>query len=104
MDGYLRRAATLLAANGALGHAGIVVPGIAGSQVPVSEAGLLAAAHRRGAGSVARYLSHRTDTPAAPLSANDQRAFAQVEKRLRDFADLPLPQVARLPGRGRTAA
>jgi hypothetical protein len=103
MDVYLRRAAQLLAQNGALDRAGGAVQGLAGDAIPVSEAGLLAAAHRRGAGSVARYLAHRTETPWAPLSAQDSRAFAAVERRLRDFADLPLPQVARLPGRGNAA-
>jgi len=103
MDAYLRRAAQMLAQNGALDRSGGAVAGLAGDAIPISEAGLLAAAHRRGAASVARYLTHRTETPSAPLSAADSRAFAAVEQRLRGFADLPLPQVARLPGRGNAA-
>lgn len=103
MDAYLRRAAQMLAQNGALGRSGDTVAGLAGDAIPVSEAGLLAAAHRRGAASVARYLTHRTETPGAPLSPADSRAFAAVEQRLRGFADLPLPQIARLAGRGNAA-
>jgi len=103
MDSYLRRAAQMLAQNGALDRSGTTVAGLAGDAVPVSEAGLLAAAHRRGAASVARYLAHRTETPGAPLTPADSRAFAAVEQRLRGFADLPLPQVARLSNRGNAA-
>lgn len=92
MGAYLRRAEALLHRNGSLARSGGAVPGLDGSPVPLTEAGLVAAAHRRGAGSVARYLAHRntaTSADAPPLSASDRRAFAAVERRLRDFAALP---------------
>lgn len=72
--------------------------------MPLTEAGLVAAAHRRGAGSVGRYLAHRAAPSAdAPLSAADHRAFSAVERCLRDFAELPYAVAAR-PGHGVPAA
>ena len=41
--------------------------GLDGQEVPLTEGGLVAAAHRRGAGLLARWLQHRTETPDAPL-------------------------------------
>ncbi|MBL6454714.1 hypothetical protein JMJ55_05220 [Belnapia sp. T6] len=99
MAAYLRRAEELLARNGSLARAGGAVTGLDGQAVPLTEAGLVAAAHRRGAGSVARYLAHRTASPEAPLSPADRSAFAAVEGRLRAFAALPYA-VARRPGGG----
>ncbi len=89
MAAYLRRAEQQLDRNGSLARAGSTVTGLDGQAVPLTEAGLVAAAHRRGAGSVARYLAHRTGTPDAPLSQADRSAFAAVEGRLRGFAALP---------------
>ncbi|MBL6080977.1 hypothetical protein JMJ56_23465 [Belnapia sp. T18] len=89
IEAYLRRAEQQLDRNGSLARAGGSVTGLDGQAVPLTEAGLVAAAHRRGAGSVARYLAHRTGTPDAPLSQADRSAFAAVEGRLRDFAALP---------------
>lgn len=105
MGAYLRRAETLLHRNGSLARSGGAVPGLDGSPVQLTEAGLVAAAHRRGAGSVARYLAHRNAAASAdapPLSAPDRRAFAAVERRLRDFAELPYA-VAMRPGRAAPA-
>ena len=86
MGQYLGRAERQLAANGALGAAGRSVTGTDGQPLAITEAGLVAAAHRRGAGAVARWLDHRTRTPGAPVPEASRGAFAAVEQRLRDFA------------------
>ena len=100
MGAYLRRAEAQLDRNGSLSRSGGTVTGLDGTLVPLTEAGLVAAAHRRGAGSVARYLAHRgAPVEAPPLTASERRAFAAVERRLRDFAELPYAVAAR-PGRG----
>ena len=103
MGAYLRHAEAQLNSNGSLSRSGGAVTGLDGTPVPLTEAGLVAAAHRRGAGSVARYLAHRGALSEAPLTASDRRAFAAVERRLRDFAELPYGVAAR-PGRGAPAA
>jgi hypothetical protein len=104
MGAYLRRAEAQLSSNGSLSWSGGAVTGLDGSPVLLTEAGLVAAAHRRGAGSVARYLAHRAAPPAdSALSAADRRAFAAVERRLKDFAELPYALAAR-PGRSTPAA
>ncbi len=90
MGAYLRRKAEQLSTNGAMGAAGTTVAGTDGAAVRVTEAGLVAAAHRRGASSVARWLEHRTRTPGAPVPEAQRAAFASVERRLRDFADVSL--------------
>ncbi len=95
MTAYLARAEQQLSRNGALAQAGGAVTGLDGQAVPVTEAGLIAAAHRRGAGSVARYLAHRAVNPDAALSPYQRRAFASVEKRLRDFAEMPYAMASR---------
>jgi hypothetical protein len=99
MAAYLRRAEQQLDRNGSLARAGSTVTGLDGQALPLTEAGLVAAAHRRGAGSVARYLAHRTSTPDAPLSQADRSAFAAVEGRLRGFAAMPYGLASR---QGRT--
>ena len=104
MGAYLRRAETQLDRNSSLSQRGGTVTGLDGTPVCLTEAGLVAAAHRRGAGSVARYLAHRgASSDASPLTASERRAFAAVERRLRDFAELPYAVAAR-PGRGTPAA
>ena len=104
MGAYLRRAQTLLHRNGSLARSGSAVTGLDGTPVPLTEAGLVAAAHRRGAGSVARSLAHRAaSSDAPPLTASERRAFAAVERRLRDFAELPYT-VAAKPGRAAAPA
>ena len=100
MGANLRRAEAQLNSNGSLARSGGTVTGLDGASVPLTEAGLVAAAHRRGAGSVARYLAHRgAASDAPPLTAAERKAFAAVERRLRDFAELPYAVAAR-PGRG----
>ena len=86
MSQYLQRTERQLAANGALGAAGSTVTATDGRPLAITEAGLVAAAHRRGAGAVARWLDHRTRTPDAPVPEASRAAFANVEQRLRDFA------------------
>ena len=86
MSQYLQRTERQLAANGALGAAGRTVTATDGQPLAITEAGLVAAAHRRGAGAVARWLDHRTRTPDAPVPEASRTAFANVEQRLRDFA------------------
>lgn len=90
MARYLDRAEQQLAANGAIDHAGQALRGLDGRPIPLTRAGLVAAAHRRGAGAVASWIRHRTETPQAPLSRAQRQAFAQIEIRLRDFADIRL--------------
>ena len=89
MDAYLQRKSVQLSANGSLAAVGSTVAGSDGGAVPVTEAGLIAAAHRRGAGTVARWLAHRLNTPDAPVPVAQRVAFANVEQRLRDFANVP---------------
>ena len=86
MAAYLGRTERMLAASGALSAAGTQVTGMDGAPLAVTESGLVAAAHRRGAGAVARWLEHRTRTPDAPVPDAQRAAFAQVEARVRDFA------------------
>ena len=86
MSAYLRRVETQLERNGSAGRQGEVLRGVAGQEITLTEAGLVAAAHRRGAGAVARWLQHRTNTPDAPLSAAQRNVYAQVERRVQDFA------------------
>jgi hypothetical protein len=95
MTTYLARTEQQLARNGALAQAGGTVRGLNGAEVLLTEAGLMAAAHRRGAGSVARYLAHRANNPEAALTPHQRRAFASVEQRLRDFAEMPYAVASR---------
>lgn len=88
MGDYLNRTEQLLAAQGSLARAGQSLTGSDGASVPVTRAGLLAAAHRRGAGAVNAWLEHRLNRPEAPLSAAQKQVFASIETRMRDFADL----------------
>ncbi len=89
MSAYLSRIEVLLERNGATTQMGNTVAGMDGTAVPLTRAGLVAAAHRRGAGSVARYLAHRITSPQAAAPSGHGASFAAVERRLRDFANLP---------------
>jgi hypothetical protein len=85
---YLRRTETLIDRNGALAQQGTAIRGMNGQEITLTESGMVAAAHRRGAGTLARYVAHRTNTPDAPVPARDRRAFAAVERRLQDFGEV----------------
>jgi hypothetical protein len=88
MSAYLSRVEQQLSRNGAAGAQGETLRGINGQAITVTDAGMMAAAHRRGAGAVARWLQHRIATPDAPLSNQQRQAYAQVERRLQDFAGI----------------
>lgn len=82
---FLRRVEQQIERNGALSRQGATLRGLDGAELRLTESGLMAAAHRRGSGMLARYLQHRAETPDAALPARDRRAFQAVERRLRDF-------------------
>jgi hypothetical protein len=88
MSAYLARQEAILDRGGTLGAVGLTIRGLDGREITLSEGALVAAAHRRGAGALARYLSHRTDTPDAPLSPAQRIAFESIEHRLRGFAEV----------------
>lgn len=85
---YLRRTETLIDHNGTATQEGRTIRGLNGQEFTLTEGGMVAAAHRRGAGTLARYVAHRTNTPDAPVPARDRRAFAAVERRLQDFGEV----------------
>ena len=88
MSAYLARQEVILDRIGMLAHAGSTVTGLDGRPIALSEGALVAAAHRRGAGMLARYMTHRTETPDAPLTPAQRAAFASIEHRLRGFAEV----------------
>ncbi|WBV43660.1 hypothetical protein [Pseudoroseomonas cervicalis] len=92
MADYLHRAEQQLSANGALGQAGRRLRGLDGQPILLTRTGLVAAAHRQGAGAVAKWLEHRMEQPAAPLSPAERSRFQSIETRLRNFASLPAPE------------
>lgn len=97
MGAFLRRVEAQLERNGAMAQRGATVRGVDGAEIALTEGGLVAAAHRRGSGMVARWLAHRTGSPEAPLSPRERLAFQQVERRLVEFAQVAYaPAAARL--------
>lgn len=86
MSAYLARQEEILERFGMLSVAGTTVVGLNGAPIVLTEGALVAAAHRRGAGMLRRYLQHRTETPNAPVPPALRSAFASVEYRLRGFA------------------
>jgi hypothetical protein len=86
MSAYLARQEAILDRGGTLGSVGATIIGLDGREITLSEGALVAAAHRRGAGTLARYLTHRAQTPDAPLSPSQRAAFESIEHRLRGFA------------------
>ena len=62
--------------------------GVSGTPVTVSEAGIVAAAHREGAKATAAYLQRRVNGQEAD-SARDRNRDRKIEKRIRDFVDVP---------------
>ncbi|MBY0331432.1 MAG: hypothetical protein K2X49_12265, partial [Acetobacteraceae bacterium] len=95
MSAFLRRAEVQLGRNGSLARTGGSVGGLDGAPVPLTDAGLVAAAHRSGAHSVARYLAFVGNGAETPLGAADRNTFAAVERRLRQFAELPYQVASR---------
>lgn len=90
LNDVMRRNEEQLAANGAMRFVGQQLPGLRGGSVPITEAGLAAAAHREGARAVRRYLDHRAanlPAPAPVAGRGDLSRFNEVERRLRAFAD-----------------
>ena len=88
MSSFLARQETILDRGGTLAVAGRTITGMDGAPIALTEGALVAAAHRRGAGTLARYLAHRTQTPDAPLTPAQRAAFESVEHRLRGFAEV----------------
>jgi len=88
MSAYLARQEAILDRGGTLAAAGATIRGLDGREITLNEGALVAAAHRRGAGTLARYLTHRTETPDAPLSPAQRTAFESIEHRLRNFAEV----------------
>ncbi len=88
MSHFLRRVEVQLERNGVMTRQGGQVRGLDGQEISLTEGGMVAAAHRRGSGMLARYLAHRTNTPDAPLSARERSAFQAVERRLQDFGQV----------------
>ncbi len=85
MSHFLRRVEVQLDRNGVMTRQGTAVRGLNGEDITLTEGGMVAAAHRRGSGMLARYLAHRQNTPDATLSSRERSAFQAVERRLQDF-------------------
>jgi hypothetical protein len=64
------------------------------AQITVTESGLLAAAHRQGAGMVKQYLDHQRrhnwTTNPKTFPKNKKNQFLSVETRLREFQNVPV--------------
>ncbi|UPY37849.1 hypothetical protein [Sediminicoccus sp. KRV36] len=104
MSHFLRRVEVQLDRNGVMTRQGGTVRGLNGAEIPLTEGGLVAAAHRRGSGMLARYLAHRTNTPEATLSARERSAFQAVERRLQDFGQVAYASMRQQPNRALAAA
>ena len=89
IEAYLKRTERALRNKGVTAHIGRTIDGIKGD-ITVTESGLLAAAHRRGAGNVALYLDHLkrhnwiSDPSTFPMG-DFRDKFLHVETRLRLF-------------------
>ena len=88
---FMRRNEKTLQRNGAARLEGTAVQGIKG-RFQVTRSGLLAAAHREGAGRVREYLDHQErhgwKSDAATFPDNLRRSFLSVETRLREFSQI----------------
>lgn len=104
MSHFLRRVEVQLERNGVMTRQGATVSGLNGQEITLTEGGLVAAAHRRGSGMLARYLAHRTNTPDATLSARERSAFQAVERRLQDFGQVAYASMRQQPNRALAAA
>lgn len=83
---------------GLLSRAGTRIAGMDGNQIQVTEAGLVAATHREGIGTVVRYFRARDANLPRPEPIPGARGplarFNQVEARLRGFATVPYRRVS----------
>lgn len=104
MSHFLRRVEVQLERNGVMARQGGAVQGLNGQEITLTEGGMVAAAHRRGSGMLARYLAHRTNTPEATLSARERSAFQAVERRLQDFSQVAYAIMRHQPNRALAAA
>lgn len=104
MSHFLRRVEVQLDRNGVMSRQGGVVQGLNGQDITLTEGGMVAAAHRRGSGMLARYLAHRTNTPDATLTARERSAFQAVERRLQDFGQVAYASMRQQPQRALAAA
>jgi hypothetical protein len=99
LSDVMRRNEEQLRAFGATRFIGQEVPGLREDAVPVTEAGLAAAAHREGAKGVRDYREHQAANQPPPVSVPDQRGnlsrFIEIERRLRAFAQTPYQGLAR---------
>ena len=86
---YLKRTERALRNNGVTAYLGQTIHGIKG-KITIAEGNLLAAAHREGAGTVARYLDHlkrhnwKSDPSTFPPGKLGEK-FLHIETRLRTF-------------------
>jgi hypothetical protein len=88
MDEYLldnERQTQVLGLNN---HVGQTYGGVSGGSVTVTEAGIAAAGHRHGVPATKKYLQRRVNRRQA-ANARDRLTDLQIEKGMRDFADLP---------------
>lgn len=104
MSHFLRRVEVQLDRTGVMTRQGGSVRGLNGEEISLTGGGMVAAAHRRGSGMLARYLAHRTTTPDAPLSARERAAFQAVERRLQDFGPVAYASMRPQPNRALAAA
>jgi hypothetical protein len=79
--------------NGSSGFLGTTFIGFNGQPTPITESGLIAAAHRDGAGRLLEYLRHKEAGLPQPSGIDGQRtnrsAFNAIEGRLQAFATVP---------------
>ena len=86
---YLKMTELALRNKGAAAYVGRTIHGIKG-KITITEGNLLAAAHRQGAGTVARYLDHlkrhdwRSDPSTFPPGELGKK-FLHIETRMRTF-------------------
>ncbi len=104
MSHFLRRVEVQLERNGVMTRQGSAVRGLNGEEITLTEGGMVAAAHRRGSGMLARYLAHRMNTPDATLSPRERAAFQAVERRLQDFGPVAYASLRPQPNRALAAA
>jgi hypothetical protein len=98
LNDVLRRNEVQLRANGAMRFVGQQVAGLRGGLVPITEAGLAAAAHREGAQAVRNCLDHRIarlPPPASIRGRGNLSSFNEIERRLQAFARTPYERMVR---------